>query len=567
MIAPGQILNGMAVGFLLSHDTIIQSVLDVQKTLASKNKTVKRIVFYSGNRTDNSISEMDIRVSEKDIRQRENEPLETVGIVLPYENDVSGHLSIGQYAADLVERRLALLPPNRMHNVAIWGAGYYGRMVAGGIAWPSHVNLIAVLDNNPELQGKSFEGHRIQPVTALNELDVDLVLVCIAGHRQSVESALAALQIKHSFYSPFDQGISIGKNDESIKKHHSRWYDLRDLSVWVTPGDGFLQRLQERVVALWKKRMRKSIRQLDQTLDQFERDEGDPAFRSLDQLNVLSEKLTDGIQHLHPVLSKGLGKSRNVLNWQTHCIDDCGESWDGKTVLDIGFGTTLLNAMLMHVEGAEKVISMDPGSDPGECEGWAGYVNPLFHLLFGEQAAPDKRAGLFSVLSQLIEGMDYRQQRLRFNPDKIEIHYCGLESLALEANSVDMAFSYTVLEHVEQYESAFINLYRIMKPGALSFHYIDYGPHGRPDDSHLSPLFSPKDQPGLNPYGTYLNRLKTPDFKQLFTASGFNIEAYIPGPCVTCSETDYNKVHQDFTYLEKRDLSELTACFYLRKPS
>lgn len=565
---PCKVLRSLSTAFLSSPDRILTAAIQAQEDLRERGDDVGPLTFFIDGTTRSLPGGRGEYVEIHNLRDAAKSHLlqddlkKGVRLILPEPGvDVSGR-SLAKHAAHLVEKRFSELEKNRINRIAVWGVGYYGRVIMGELSLPSHVDLCAAVDNNPKTHGTTFRGVTVRGVETLDESVFDLVIVCIAGHRESLQKCKSEMKKRHPFFSPLEDV------PPSSPEIHDRtgWLDLRDLTLLCNPGDGFLSVLQEKLVQVWEAEIKDDIHSLGDTISKVEHLEGDPYFRCMDHLNTLSENLSAHIQFMHPTISRGLGKCIGVSGWQSQCLIDVAESFSGKTVLDIGFGPSLLNAMLMHVDGASRVISIDPFSIPEECEGWIGYALPIFAYLFGENNGTEKKAHAFEVFSKLIRGIDFQTQRIDLDPEKIDVRYCGLETLDLPSGSVDLAFSYAVFEHVEDCVKSFHNLFRLMKPGARAFHFVDYTPHGTPDDSHLSPYFKSRDDKSPNPYGVFINRLRTPDFMRLFEDAGFVVEKYVPGSSAPCEQADYDRIHPTYKDVDSMALAEMTAFFCLKKP-
>lgn len=567
-----RVIGNMSTAFLASPQRIAKAAVKAHLEQSGQAGRQNRLVFLtSGPDRDDLITSFnseDVYDLASVLRDPDwFEGFSGVALILPHIHERSAGLSLSRLAALRVEQKLSTLTEKRSCRVAVWGAGFYGRMIMNQIVLPPNVTLDAVVDANLRLHGTRFMDVEVRGVATLDDHDLDLVIICIAGHRDSIGQSKKDFKRKHPFFCPFDPDKD--QSQPFIQANHGsgKCYDLRDWSLWLTPDQGFMGKLQEKVVELWKDEVESEIAHLDKAFQDFKSSDGDPANRALDRLSNHSDRLSSRIQWKHPSLPKGLGKNLNVLTWQRQCLRDCGLSFSRQTVLDIGFGSSLLNALLMHVEGAKRVISIDPEADPDDCRNWVGYAQSLFTYLFGNDLSAGKKKDAFEVLSGLILGIDFRTQRVLLDPQRIDVRFCGLEDLDLDPGTVDLAFSNTVFEHVADCGKALQNLYRVMKPGAYAFHFIDYSPHGRNGDSHLSPCFNPKNDNSLNPYGVYLNRLKTPDFVSLFKDAGFHIEAYMAGLPATVAAPEIDRIHPDFKYLDTWALAEQSACFYLKKPA
>jgi SAM-dependent methyltransferase len=102
----------------------------------------------------------------------------------------------------------------------------------------------------------------------------------------------------------------------------------------------------------------------------------------------------------------------------------------------------------------------------------------------------------------------------------------GLASLkSIPSGSVDFVWSHSVLEHVRKHElqSFFRELHRIMKPGGLSSHNIDYQDHLNFGLNNLR--FSEKvwESSFFARSGFYTNRVPAPQLHEMFKSAGFKV--------------------------------------------
>ena len=174
---------------------------------------------------------------------------------------------------------------------------------------------------------------------------------------------------------------------------------------------------------------------------------------------------------------------------------------------------------------------------------------------------------------------------------------CPAEQLSLPDASIDMAFSVSVMEHLENTREVLDNLHRMLRPGGWSFHLIDLRDHS----DFSKPLeFLKYDRAEYQRIGgSFQNRLRAGDFVALFEESGYRIErvGYMTQPpgVINSSTTDlfdmgsmsiadmyqytsidsldqhiddslFASFHPDFQAKSRQELSVMGMCIICQRP-
>lgn len=498
-----------------------------------------------------------------------------LALLLPAPEALAGARSLSHAAARLVRSRLADLVreagPERELRVAVWGAGHYGRGVMEGFDWPAGARLVAAVDANPAAHGADFAGLPVRPVQDLDAVDCDVAVVCIVGHRGSVRAMQASLGPRE-YYSPFEALGGGGPERLALLAALARagyapgdgLLDLADWTLWLTPDKGWMDALRACALEVWREALAADLEGLAALAPAVRRATGDCFPGCLDSvLGGLNRSLAR-VSACHQGLSQGLGKWLDVLDWERRCLAGAGLRPEGLRVLDIGFGSTLLNALLLLCEGAGRVVSLDPGGRPEVCESWTSLSGPLFWRLFGGFAEAAERDRALAVLPAAIQGLDPASGRLRLDRALLDHRYCGLEELDAPEASFDVAFSNTVLEHVLAMPAAAANLFRVLKPGGLAFHFVDYAPHC---DAHHFSVYAhdPRSGTYVNPDGVALNLLRSPQYLEIFRSAGFEAQ-HRAGTAVAYGPEHLAAAHPAFRDQGAGVLAERSAHFILRKP-
>ncbi len=188
------------------------------------------------------------------------------------------------------------------------------------------------------------------------------------------------------------------------------------------------------------------------------------------------------------------------------------EKNSNKTVLELGPGESLFTALLAKSHGFERSLLVDVGDFAlPDIETYKS----LAHWLAKEGLPCPILDHCDSVMSML---RILNSQYITF----------GLSSLKeLPDNSVDLVFSQAVLEHVRKHQFAetFKELWRIMKPGGVSTHVVDFKDHLEKSLNNLrfsdrnweADWFAPSS-------GFYTNRIRLSEMMKLIEEQGFKVE-------------------------------------------
>jgi len=188
----------------------------------------------------------------------------------------------------------------------------------------------------------------------------------------------------------------------------------------------------------------------------------------------------------------GEGDQDGVSRIYQNNIPTPSESWlDGKHILEIGTGRTNGCCYVLAARGAARAVSFEP-----------------FRQLDTARNLEQKLAVCerFSTSVELLDQKVSRQETVDTLPD----------------SSFDTVLSLAVLEHVTDMKRLADDLWRLLKPGGIMFHAVDYRDHFfRYPYHHL--LWSERTwQSYLNPGD--LPRWRIGDHVAIFNATGFETE-------------------------------------------
>lgn len=109
-------------------------------------------------------------------------------------------------------------------------------------------------------------------------------------------------------------------------------------------------------------------------------------------------------------------------------------------------------------------------------------------------------------------------------PCKIQYSQCSLHELNLPPASVDFCYSSSVMEHVQDLEAMAIELKRIMRPGSIMLHAVDFTAHSERSDDDIYPFYSHAKDWWFANKPWCINLLRVPDVSDVFTRAGFNVK-------------------------------------------
>jgi SAM-dependent methyltransferase len=237
------------------------------------------------------------------------------------------------------------------------------------------------------------------------------------------------------------------------------------------------------------------------------------------------------------------------------CYEAAGNPPPGFTFLELGPGDTLSSAVIGRARGAKFGWLVDAGSYASQ--NLSIYSELLVRL---SKETPDVGLG-----------------QLRNAPNvQTLINLCdtayledGLESLKkIPDDACDFIFSNAVLEHVpkDQFSPIMVEFFRILKPGGISPHMIDFRDHLGGDYNNLrfseklweAPWFSQRS-------GFYTNRLQCSEVEAIMKDAGFNVtlSSVLPRDCTPSDRGTFNA---DFSNLDDAAFTVKEALVTLKKP-
>ena len=230
----------------------------------------------------------------------------------------------------------------------------------------------------------------------------------------------------------------------------------------------------------------------------------------------------------------------------------------GKRILEYGPGDVPGVAILMIAHGAEQVVCVDRFQLVRMSEKNVRIVKKMLDRL--PQPLRNRAEACFKQVAHPESGFNAQYINYLVRPS-------GLSGLA---NSVDLVISRAVLEHVNDLQASFQDMYAALKPGGTAIHLVDLKSHGLHRSNPLdflswspwlwSLMYSAKGVP---------NRLRVNTYRQVVAQSGLQLISLIP--TVSALPTDVCAVRpslaKPFRTLTDEDLSCLGFWLVCRKPA
>jgi len=217
------------------------------------------------------------------------------------------------------------------------------------------------------------------------------------------------------------------------------------------------------------------------------------------------------------------------------------EKNNDKTVMELGPGESLFSALLAKSFGFRGSFMLDVSSFAlPDAEVYKDFAHWLL-----KEGLPcpnlDSCKSLDSILSAL-------------NSQYLTKGLSSLESLP--TGSMDFVFSQAVLEHVRKYQftETFRQLWRVMRPGGVSTHVVDFKDHLELSLNNLrfadriweADWFAPSS-------GFYTNRIRLSEMVSLIEAQGFGVEV-LDKKKWTAMPLSRKKLNSQFNTLSDEDL-------------
>lgn len=229
----------------------------------------------------------------------------------------------------------------------------------------------------------------------------------------------------------------------------------------------------------------------------------------------------------------------------------------GKQVLEYGPGDVPGVGLLMAAYGAAKVYCVDRFPMVALSEKNIAILNDILARLDSPQHAQARPC--FRTEGDPASGFNSQVLEYLVRPN-------GLSGLR---NTVDIIFSRAVLEHVNDLEASFIDMYQALRPGGVAIHKVDLRSHGLHRRNPLDFLSWPAFLWSLMySYKGVPNRWRVNRYREVIAATNFELQSLEPTEFAAPEDIRSIRPHlaPAFYNVSDEDLSWLDFWLVLRKP-
>ena len=209
---------------------------------------------------------------------------------------------------------------------------------------------------------------------------------------------------------------------------------------------------------------------------------------------------------------------------------------NGATILELGPGDSVASALLGFSKGATQVYLVDVANFARSDV--AFYQALALDMKNKGVAAPDLSTA--ESINDVLQACNARYLTQ------------GMASLrAIPSGSIDFMWSHSVLEHVRRFELSDVlcELRRILKPGGIASHNVDYQDHLDHALNNLRFSEAVWESPLFSGAGFYTNRVPAVCLHQMFRECGFDIlqESFGKWPDLPTPRSAMDQVFQSFS--------------------
>ena len=263
----------------------------------------------------------------------------------------------------------------------------------------------------------------------------------------------------------------------------------------------------------------------------------DLLFAAIRQNVNQNDRALQNVLHCYRVVSRRLGL--------------VGGSARKKVILEIGSSREPGLPLVLLFTGASQYFANNIFS----VNDWVseGYAKLVYLMLSG--LMPRDPVPWSDICANDVAATGSRIVRLR--PEKfVSLSPLPAEEVGLTENSVDLIFSFSVLEHVKKPRELIRNTFRMLNPGGLAVHGIDLRDHSDFNKPLDFLAYSPDDYLIKTPATE--NRWRASDFLDCFTGEGFELLKHLfrdsPLPLTSSGTTDVcDSIMQPFDSLAPKD--------------
>ena len=252
-------------------------------------------------------------------------------------------------------------------------------------------------------------------------------------------------------------------------------------------------------------------------------------------------------------------------------LSEAGVDLSGRRLLELGPGHSMLGGLLLLSWGLGEYH----GVDALPVAHWdAGRVQALRARLESASGLPLHEVPLAKrqreVLARFDRAVTLRAGEAVLNEDLIRLH-CPVDAadLPLESNSFDLVVSNSVLEHVRDLPATAAECARVLAPGGVAFHQVDFRDHRDFSQPRAFLRVASQEWEELwtdRPF-QYTNRHRLSAVRSAFSAAGLELLELKINERLPLGEEERQLLRPSFQTCSQEDLETLGASLLLRKGS
>lgn len=248
-----------------------------------------------------------------------------------------------------------------------------------------------------------------------------------------------------------------------------------------------------------------------------------------------------------------------IHDWQLRAMERMGALPEGERVLDLSPGRyNPAAAGFLDVE-AEEVIILEPAR--GDLD--VAYLSQRIADMF---SALGLAGSAWSRLARADKEWDAIENS--FGGGRLRFRWEDIVDCSLPTASVGLLFSHGVLASLPEPEAAVEQMARVLKPGGCMAHRVDLRDHSPQHPLQFlcySDYVWSKILTSHYPHKGYLNRLRLPEWAELFDAYGLEVETQVLTRDLELTRRLRPHLDDHFLQFSSEELAPLTADIYCYK--